>query len=53
MIELAHDKTYTKPCVTSKDSDHPVHLPSMAKVLLYTSLASLKAIEGTCDQRKL
>ena len=25
----AHDKTYNKTCVTSKDSDQPVHSPSM------------------------
>ena len=25
--EPAHKKTYNKTCVTSKDSDQPVHLP--------------------------
>ena len=51
--ELAHDKTYNKTCVTSKDSDQPVHPPSMARVLIYPSLDSPKAVEGTCDQRRL
>ena len=27
--EPAHDKTYNKACVTSKDSDQPVHLCSL------------------------
>ena len=40
IFEPAHDKTYNKTCVTSKDSDQPVHLQiscsaelSMKKVL--------------------
>ena len=39
----------TKPTmssVTSKDSDQPVHPPSMARVLVYPSLDSLEAVEG-------
>ena len=40
--ELAHDKTYNKTCETSKDSDQPVHLLSLAKVLIYLSLDSLE-----------
>ena len=32
------NKTYNKNSVSSKDSDHPVHLPSMARVLVYPSL---------------
>ena len=39
-----------KCCVTSKDSDQPVHPPSMAKALVYSSLDSLEAVEGTCDR---
>ena len=35
--EPAHDKTYNKTCVTSKDSDQPVHPPSMPMVLVYPS----------------
>ena len=31
--EPAHDKPYNKTCVTRKDSDQPVHPPSMAMVL--------------------
>ena len=46
----AHDKTYNETCVTSKDSDQPIHLPSMARILFYSSLKSLEAAEGTCDQ---
>ena len=42
-----HDKTYNKTCVTSKDSDHHVHLPSMARVLIYPSSDSLEAVEDT------
>ena len=48
--EPVHDKTYNKTCVTSKDSNQPVHLPSMARILLYFSLDSLEVVEGTCDQ---
>ena len=44
---------YNKTRVTSKVSDQPVHPPSMARVLVYSSLDSLKAVEGTCDQRRL
>ena len=40
----------TKPTidlhVTSKDSDQPVHPPSMARVLVHPSLDSLEAVEG-------
>ena len=35
--EQAHDKTYNKTCVTSKDSDQPVQPPSMATNLVYPS----------------
>ena len=48
--ETVHDKTYNKTCVTSKDLDQPVHPPSKARVLVYLSLDSLEAVEGTCDQ---
>ena len=41
--EPAHDKTYNKTCVTSKDSDQPVHPHIMARVLVYSSLNSLEA----------
>ena len=51
--EPAHDKNYSKTCVTSKDSDQPVHPPSMARVLVYPSLGSLGALEGTCNQWRL
>ena len=50
---MSHDKTYNKNCVTSKDSDQPVHPPSMAKVLVYPSLDNLEAVEGTRNQRRL
>ena len=33
--EPAHDKTYNKTCVTSKNSDQPVRPPSMPRVLIY------------------
>ena len=45
--EPAHDKTYNKTCVTSKDSDHPVHPSSMSRVLVYPSLGSLEAVKVT------
>ena len=51
--EPLHDKTYNKTCISSKDSDQPVHSPSMARVLIYPSLGSPMAIEGTCNQRRL
>ena len=47
------DKTYNKTCVTSKDSDQPVHPPSMARILISPSLDSMEAVEGTCYQRRL
>ena len=37
--EPAQDKTYNT-CVTSKDSDQSVYPPSMARVLVRTSLVS-------------
>ena len=51
--EPAHDTTYKKTSVTSKDSGQPVHPPSMSRVLVYPSLDSLEAFKGTCDQRRL
>ena len=51
--EPALDKNYSKTCVTSKDSYQPVHTRSMARVLVYRSLDSPGAVEGTCDQRRL
>ena len=52
-IGPAHDKTYRKTCVTSEESDQPVHLPSMARVFVCFFLNSLEAVEGTCDQGRL
>ena len=52
-IKPAHDKTYHKTCVTSKDSGQPVNPPSIARVLVYLSSHSLEAAEGPCDQRRL
>ena len=43
LIETAHDKTYNKACVTSKDSGQPVHPPSTTRVLVYPSLDSPEA----------
>ena len=51
--EPEHGKTYNKTCVTSKDSNQPVHPPSMARVLVHHSLDCPEAVEGTCDQRRL
>ena len=48
-----HDKTYNKTYVTNKDSAQLVHLPSVARVLVYSSFGSLTAVESTCDQRRL
>ena len=53
IFESAHDKNCNKIIVTSKDSDQPVHPPSMARVPIYPSLDSLKAVKDTCDQRRL
>ena len=48
--QQAHDKTYNKTCVTSKTQTslyiHPL-------VLVYSSLNSMEAVEGTCNQRRL
>ena len=42
-----------KPTIScKKNSDQPVHPPSMAVVLLYPSLDSLETVEGTCDQQR-
>ena len=49
-FEPAHDKTYSKTSVTSKTPDQPVHPPNMSRILVYSSLKSLKAVEGTCYQ---
>ena len=49
-FEPVHDKTYNNTCVTSKDSDQPINL---VRVLVYHSLDSPEAVEGTCDQRWL
>ena len=46
----ALNKTYSKTCVTSKDSDQPVHPSSMARVLVYSSLDSPEVEEDTLDQ---
>ena len=42
----AHDKTYDKNCVASKDSDQPVNLHNMARFLVYPFLdtCSLEAV---------
>ena len=53
IFEPAHNKTYNESCVSSKDSDQLVHPPSMASILVYLSLDSLKGIEGTCNQQRL
>ena len=53
MYEPAHDNTYmyNKTCVTSKDSDRPVHPPSMARVFVYPSLDSPEPVEGAFYQQ--
>ena len=53
IYQSAYGKTYNKTCVTRKDSDQPVHPSGIARVLVYFSFNSLKAVEGTCDQRSL
>ena len=52
-VAMAHTKSYHNTA-TSKDSDHPVHPPSMTRVFSFIPfLDSLEAIESTCDQRRL
>ena len=51
--EPGHDKTYNEACVTSKDSDQPLHLPSEARVLICPSLDIPDVVEGTCCQLRL
>ena len=50
-FDPAHDKTYNKTCVTSKNSGQPVHIPIIARVLIYPSLDH--PVEGSWDQRRL
>ena len=52
-FEPAHDKPYCKTCVTSRDSDQPVHPSGLARALVYPFLNSLGAVEDACDQRRL
>ena len=42
-----------KTCVTSKDSDQLVNLPSMARILMYPSWGSPESLEGPYDRRRL
>ena len=49
----ALDKTYNKTYVTRKDLDQHVNPPTTARVLVYPSLDSPEAVEGTCDQQRL
>ena len=54
--EPARDKTYNRTIrhvSLSKDSGYIVHLPGMARVLVYPSLDSLESVEGTCDKQRL
>ena len=51
--DSAHDKTYNKTYVTSKDSDQSVHSPCLTRALVHPSLYSLEAVEFSCDQRRL
>ena len=44
---VKYDKTCNETCVTSKDSDRPVHPPSMAMILVHPSLDSPEAVEDT------
>ena len=39
--------------MTSKDSNQPVHPPSIARVLVYSSWDSLKIVQGTHKQHRL
>ena len=48
IIEPAHDKTYNKTCVPSKDWSAYTY-----SVLNYPSLDSPESVEDTCDQRRL
>ena len=45
-------RTTNNTCVTSKDSDQPVHPPSMTRVLVYPTLNS-QEVEGTYNQQRL
>ena len=47
--EPAHGKNYIQLDLC----DQPVQPHSMARVLVYSSLNSLRALEGTCDHQRL
>ena len=52
-IGAAHDKTYNKTCVTSKDSDQSVYPPSTAMVIflwIAQKLLKAQAISEDSDQ---
>ena len=51
-FEPVQDKTYNKICATRKKTQISL-CQWMARVLVYLSLDSMKAVEGTCDQRRL
>ena len=51
--EQAHNKTYNKTFVTSKDSDQLVHPTSMTRILVHPSLDSPEVVEGTCVEYSL
>ena len=52
-FEPAHDKTQKETCVTSTDTDQPVHPTRVAIVYVRASLYSPEAIRGACDQQRL
>ena len=53
LIWASRRQHHNTSCVTSTDSDQPVYPLCMARVLVYLSLDSPEAVEGTCDQWRL
>ena len=50
IIEPAHNKTYNKTYAIRKDSDQPVHLSSLIKVLIIYAFNSHYAIQREINE---
>ena len=49
ILEQAHDKTYSKTCATSESLNQPKNPPSMARLLVHSSLNSPEAVDAISE----